>query len=1016
MTAKVGDNWLTTRGDSTPQLRYSLAEVTTSGRIIAINDHGSLMLSDNNGASWRYDRIEVDGVPVRGSFSELYQVPGGSLIAVMRRLEESSEGYFDYYVRTYFVTSNDNGNTWSLDAFPVRSARHQLSGREYHGVDITGLMQGPGGELLAYGTTTGTNNPGFVYWSIGGAIFRRSGAQWVQAHFGYGPVGKIAQAGGRAVAVSHNAVLDSADGAGWNGYIMGEAQVTVEGSLMDLEKRYRLRLIDIEVLEGTYIAQGATFVTVGNSGLIDTNIFDETFLFTADAPFAGSRVWMGSEEPYRGRFTKIGSSIAAVGTGAAYVTETGTSFSLANNEMTAGGRTVAFDSGATAFGVESSERVWKTTNGGGSWSKILDLEPLPDLDFLGASASVLFARGGGCLWASYDQGDSWQEVLASFNGYGEIVRLGDGTLLIAQNGGGNLLVSSDNGRTWSTRAVNVATGFSGYLMRRADSGRILLPATGRDISGNGKFYYSDDDGNTWSETTVGLPWGESPGAAVFAGSGHWIVTSNSFASFNPTLYLSADNGATWTESTYLRSLEGLDTVSGDPSTKVIEIQKLVAGSSGRVVALGDDEILTSDDHGATWKVRFNFDYDNPGPFLAYEIRDIIEVGARWVAIGHYRTPYPQSRNKFFLLISDDDGATWGQRPFETRMPSTFLYHLAATEDGRLIIAGDNGAVFTSDPEPPLAASVPVLTVGEGRTEALMIERPDADGAIEASYVLRQDTARAGIDFVAAGGKLSWAANDFEPKPVTVQALDNQTPDPVRQLHLQLAFETSDAFVGTIETPIAILDDEQRTMAGLLFEDVTDLYTTEAGGSVAIEFVLERKPTTDVTVHVSGLDATEGTLSAQEFTFTPANYNQLQTLIVTGIDDAFPDGDSTYDLTFTVETSDVSYAALSATKISVTNRGEEAYVVDGETLDDIFAQLTESLETSIAADGSLRLHVPASRFELDITSQTSTDMVNWSAGPVPTKGETSGGYTYYTVPVANPSQPTYFRFYFAYPEE
>jgi gliding motility-associated-like protein len=78
----------------------------------------------------------------------------------------------------------------------------------------------------------------------------------------------------------------------------------------------------------------------------------------------------------------------------------------------------------------------------------------------------------------------------------------------------------------------------------------------------------------------------------------------------------------------------------------------------------------------------------------------------------------------------------------------------------------------------------------------------------------------------------------------------------------------------------------------------NLITTEAGASNTFSVVLDAQPTANVTVTITGLDATEGTLSTTTLTFTPANWNTPQTVTVTGADDPQIDGDIVYTLTAT----------------------------------------------------------------------------------------------------------------------
>ncbi|MEZ5324251.1 MAG: hypothetical protein R3F19_04220 [Verrucomicrobiales bacterium] len=109
----------------------------------------------------------------------------------------------------------------------------------------------------------------------------------------------------------------------------------------------------------------------------------------------------------------------------------------------------------------------------------------------------------------------------------------------------------------------------------------------------------------------------------------------------------------------------------------------------------------------------------------------------------------------------------------------------------------------------------------------------------------------------------------------------------------------------METSIQIKDNDSGSAAGLIFDGYGNLYTSEAGGTASLGIALEMKSAADVTVTVSGLDASEGQLSGDTFTFTPEDWGRQQALTITGVDDPDPDGDSTYNLTFTLTTDDTS---------------------------------------------------------------------------------------------------------------
>src|SRR5690606_15899595 len=72
-------------------------------------------------------------------------------------------------------------------------------------------------------------------------------------------------------------------------------------------------------------------------------------------------------------------------------------------------------------------------------------------------------------------------------------------------------------------------------------------------------------------------------------------------------------------------------------------------------------------------------------------------------------------------------------------------------------------------------------------------------------------------------------------------------------------------------------------AGINVNPTTGLITSEAGGTDTFTVVLNSQPTANVTINLTSSDTTEGTPGAA-LTFTSANWNNPQTVTVTGVND------------------------------------------------------------------------------------------------------------------------------------
>ena len=103
-----------------------------------------------------------------------------------------------------------------------------------------------------------------------------------------------------------------------------------------------------------------------------------------------------------------------------------------------------------------------------------------------------------------------------------------------------------------------------------------------------------------------------------------------------------------------------------------------------------------------------------------------------------------------------------------------------------------------------------------------------------------------------------------------------------------------------------------------------LVTTEGGGTATFTVVLNTQPTASVTIGLSSSDTTEGTVSPASLTFTTANWNSAQTVTVTGVDDAIPDGDQLYSIvTAAASSSDPGYNGLDPADVLVANTDNDA---------------------------------------------------------------------------------------------
>ena len=153
-----------------------------------------------------------------------------------------------------------------------------------------------------------------------------------------------------------------------------------------------------------------------------------------------------------------------------------------------------------------------------------------------------------------------------------------------------------------------------------------------------------------------------------------------------------------------------------------------------------------------------------------------------------------------------------------------------------------------------------------------------------------------------------------------------------------------------------------------------LSTSETGSTASFSLKLSSAPTADVTVTLTGLDSSEGSLSTTTLTFTTANWDTAQTVTVTGVDDALLDGDITYKLTAASSSSDLNFNGRTAV-VDVTNQDNE--VADATPPTIVVGSNTSSLKIGETATITFTLSEASSDFTAGDVTVTGGTLSNFS---------------------------------------
>jgi len=164
--------------------------------------------------------------------------------------------------------------------------------------------------------------------------------------------------------------------------------------------------------------------------------------------------------------------------------------------------------------------------------------------------------------------------------------------------------------------------------------------------------------------------------------------------------------------------------------------------------------------------------------------------------------------------------------------------------------------------------------------------------------------------------LTFTPEDWNrPQPVAVTGVDDARADGDAAYTLKLGTQSADATYQGLSAQLAgtNLDDDR---GGLVFSPISR-HTGEDGTDARFSVHLASQPQAPVTVAVTGLDATEGSVAPLSVVFTPDNWQQPQRLTVTGVDDALADGAVVHDVLLAASSADPTYEGQRGA-VAVTN--------------------------------------------------------------------------------------------------
>jgi hypothetical protein len=237
---------------------------------------------------------------------------------------------------------------------------------------------------------------------------------------------------------------------------------------------------------------------------------------------------------------------------------------------------------------------------------------------------------------------------------------------------------------------------------------------------------------------------------------------------------------------------------------------------------------------------------------------------------------------------------------------------------------NDSAGFTISPaSAAVPASAPLTTTEAGGTATFSVvlnSQPTATVTVAVSTASDEGTVSpATLTFTAA----NW--NQAAAHVVTVTGQNDLVADGNQPYTVVLAPAASadGGYAGLDPADVAVSNTDNDS-PGFTVSAISGP-TTEAGGSATFTVVLTSQPTATVTVAVTSLDLTEGTVGPATLTFTAADWNLPgpHTVTVTGVNDAIDDGNVQYAVDLgPAGGGDPVYAGLDPGAVAVTNTDDD----------------------------------------------------------------------------------------------
>ncbi len=233
---------------------------------------------------------------------------------------------------------------------------------------------------------------------------------------------------------------------------------------------------------------------------------------------------------------------------------------------------------------------------------------------------------------------------------------------------------------------------------------------------------------------------------------------------------------------------------------------------------------------------------------------------------------------------------------------------------------DEGAGFSVS---PTSLSVPEAVPGNTRTFTVALGSQPSSNVV--FTVQSGNTAEATV----SPSSLTFTQGNWSTsQSVTVTAVDEHVDDGDQVVTVTVAVDdasSDDAYDPLPDRTVTVTTIDNDSVGFTLAETGGGTVVSEAGTVDAFSVVLTSQPASKVVLAVVSGDTGEATVAPDSVTFTPANWDTLQIVTVTGVDDQLQDGNQVTTVTVSVKdaSSDDAFDLLADKTVSVTTVDNDA---------------------------------------------------------------------------------------------